>query len=191
MVEGNRHPNLIPFKKGGDPRQKPGSPAFSRRILAHLNVLADTDDQGRAVFDLGTLKALADDAGADHAKAVAAGILSHVRSEGWDRSARQPKFLATLSWLFDRQLGRPLQAVTVEHTVKRTATEVVRDLSGLWAKTSHVMRSVLTEAVRQNPELADVLREVADQAPVDTAAIDVPDGSATWNGNDLVIRSLK
>ena len=190
MVEGRRHPNLIPFTKN-DPRHRPGSPSFSRKILANLNVLADVDDQGQAVFDLTKLKAIAKDRKADHARAVAAGILSHVRSEGWDKIARQPKFLSTLSWLFDRQLGKPHVTATIEHRVARSATEVVRDLSGLLAKTSHMMRSVLTEAVRQRPELADMLREVADEAPVDTTAIDVPDGSATWNANDLIVRSLK
>ena len=182
---------LIPFTKN-DPRRRSGSPAFSRRILAHLNVLADVDDHGQAEFDLPTLKRIAKDRKADHAKAVAADILSHVRTEGWDKIARQPKFLATLSWLFDRQLGRPHVTATIEHKVTRSATEVVRDLSGLLAKTSHMMRSVLTEAVRQRPELADMLREIADEAPVKTEAVELPAGSESWrNGNDLVIRSLK
>ena len=180
---------LIPFTKN-DPRRRSGSPAFSRRVLACLNVLADTDENGRAAFDLATLKAISDDGEVDHARGVAAGILAHVREVGWDKICRQPKSLSMLSWLFDRQLGKPHASVTVEHTAKRSATEVVRDLSGLLAK-SHMMRSVLTEAVRQRPELADMLREIADQAPVKTEAVELPAGSESWNGNDLVIRSLK
>lgn len=193
MGEGHRHPNslaaLIPFTKN-DPRRRSGSPAFSRRVLACLNVLADTDEDGRAVYDLPTLKAISDDGQVDHARGVAAAILAHVREIGWDKICRQPKSLSMLSWLFDRQLGKPHVTATIEHKVTRSATEVVRDLSGLLSK-SHMMRSVLTEAVRQNPELADMLREIAAQAPVETKAVELPAGSESWNGNDLVIRQLK
>ena len=184
---------LIPFAKGFDSRRKPGSVAFSRRVLACLNRLADTDEDGRAAFDLPTLKAISDDGQVDHAKAVAAGILAHVREVGWDKICRQPKSLSMLSWLFDRQLGKPHASVTVEHTVKRSATEVLRDMAHALPNVLMSHPELLAEAVRQKPELVDVLRKVADEAPLETTAavIDAPDGSSSWNGNDLVIRQLQ
>ena len=131
------------------------------------------------------------DSGGAVARGRAAGSWAAVRGVGGDKVCRRPKSWSRLSWLFDRQLDTPNVTATIEHKVTRSATEVVRDLSGLLAKTSHMMRSVLTEAVRQRPELADMLREIADQAPVKTEAVELPAGSESWNGNDLVIRSLK
>ncbi len=192
MDEVPGYPGLIPFRKGGDPRRKSGSPAFSRRVLACLNVLADTDADGKAVYDLRTLQMIAKDGQTEHAKGVAADILSFVRTEGWDKISRQPKMLSTLSWLFDRQLGKPHASVDVTHHVARTAGEVMADLVRVLPTVlvTQQGRAMLAEAVKRTPDLADTLREIADQAPVTAKAIDVPD-SSSWNGNDLVVRSLK
>ena len=171
-------PNLVPFTGGHDPRRQSGRPAFSRRVLAHLNQLADTDEDGRAAFDLATLKAISEDGQVDHAKAVAAGILAHVREVGWDKICRQPKSLSMLSWLFDRQLGKPHVQVDVTHhrAPARTASEIVADIARLMERT---------------PALAVAVRKIADGAPVETKAIEIPAGSPSLNQNDLVIRSLK
>ncbi len=195
MGEGHRHPNslaaLQPFRKGDDPRRKSGSPAFSRRVLACLNVLADCDADGKALTDLPTLQAIAKDGKTEHARGVAADILAHVRTVGWDAISRQPKMLSTLSWLFDRQLGKPLASLEVTHSVVRTATEVMADLMRVLPKilVTPQGQAMLTEAVRQQPDLADILHKIADQAPIEATAL--ADGSAEWNGNDVVVRDLK
>ncbi len=186
-------PGLIPFKKGVyNPHRKNGSPAFSRRVLACLNALADTDADGKALHDLPALQAIAQDGKAEHAKGVAADILQHVRTVGWDKISRQPKMLSTLSWLFDRQLGKPLATLDVTHRVARSATEVMRDLIRVLPKilVTPEGQAMLTEAVRQQPDLADILHKIADQAPVEAPAMATD--SAGWNnGNDVVVRDLQ
>lgn len=113
-----QHPHsraaLKPFMSGDDPRRRPGVESFSRRVLNHLNNLAAVDDDGKATLDLDELDGIASDRAEDHARATAARILGHVRSEGWDKIERHPRLLSTLSWLFDRQLGKPPVTVNVD-----------------------------------------------------------------------------
>ncbi len=196
MGEGHRHPNSIaalqPFTGANDPRRKSGSPSFSRRVLACLNALADTDSDGKPLHDLSKLQAIAKDGKAEHAKGVAADILAHVRTVGWDAISRQPKMLATLSWLFDRQLGKPLASIDVTHHVARTASAVMADMVRVLPSVLFTPEglAMLTEAVKQNPDLADMLRAVADQAPVEATAL-AADSAAWNNGNDLVVRDMQ
>ncbi len=126
---------LHDFQRGHDPRRRTGAPSFSRRVKAQVNALAEADAEEQALFDLPTLKRIADDEKIDHAKATAAGILCYVRETGWDTIARQPKMLSTLAWLFDRQLGKPQQSVKIEtRTVPppdvawRDATDAICDM---------------------------------------------------------------
>ena len=107
---------LHDFKRGGyDPRRHIGAKSFSRKLLANVNELARSDDDGEtAQYSLPDLARLAENPNVDHARATAAGILCYVRKTGWDTIARQPKMLSTLAWLFDRQLGKPQQSVKIE-----------------------------------------------------------------------------
>lgn len=156
-----------PFEKGYDPRRRVGGGAsFSRRVMHNINALAENTKDGTARYDLAALEMIHNDARGDHARATAAGVLIYVRTTGWDKIAKTPRMLTTLNMLFDRQLGKPRQDISVEHRQgpPRTVAQVVADLRRLFQEHPHLLAAVMDEA--------------ADNAPPPLALV----GSDQWEG---------
>ncbi len=173
-----RHPNsrrnLIPFSRGDDPNRKVGSPNIGRKITSFFNELSTVDEDDRAVYDVMTLRTIAADPEAPHPKAIAATLLLAAREKGFDKLDRMPKSLAAIKEILDRLLGRPRLEIDISHhhAPHRTADEVLQDIKRILRESMSVdgWRVLLTDCVRQRPELVDMLREVADKAPVLTEA---------------------
>ncbi len=176
----NSKKNLIPFKNGADARRKHGGPPNAgRAITTYFNELCAVDDDDTAKYDLKALRSIAGNPKAPHPKAIAATLLLAARAKGFDKLDRQPKSLAAIREMLDRLLGKPKVQIEVAHTEGRTPQVILADITEMLASCFGFdqWRALLSVVVRNRPEFAEILREVADHAPVDEPVAALPDAT--------------
>ena len=184
------------FKSGDDPRRSKGAPSLARQITAAWNELARETDEGFALYDVETLKAIVADGRSSHAKASAANLLLACREQGWDKINRQPKALAALNEILDRLIGKPTQQIVVTAET-RPHSEILDDLARHLPRILAVVTpGQIEEAIRQRPELAAVFQQAIGRGPIDTTAALIedsmtPEEMSQARGNDLPIRDIE
>jgi hypothetical protein len=119
VAEGKKRHNIadhgVPFRKGYDPRRRPGSPSIGRQITAYMNELGREDDDGNAVYTESDLKAIIKSAKSSHAKVIAAQDLLRAREEGYDKIGRIPKAADSINRIMDRTEGKAKVVMQIEH----------------------------------------------------------------------------
>ncbi len=119
VAEGKKRHNIadyaVPFRKGFDPRRRPGSPSLGRQITAYMNELGREDADGNAVYAESDLKAIIKSPKSSHAKVIAAQDLLRAREDGYDKIGRIPKAADSINRIMDRTEGKAKVVMQIEH----------------------------------------------------------------------------
>ena len=163
------HPNSLAnlkpgqFNKGFDPRRG-NAPPLGASYIEWMNRLAVEKPNGKARYDENALKKIAKDPKAAAARRYAAQTMLRAFSDGWHKHL--PLAGSDLDRIADRTIGKPVQAVHVEHS----STEA--RLTAASARLQEILTDprlpgLIEQAKRQQAEQAE-------QVPVETVAKVLP-----------------